>query len=147
MNHPVYVAGCPDYEKDHVKAAVERIFTELQLDDLIHPNMNVVIKPNLVMKSKPEAAIITHPAIVAAVGKRVKALGANVTIAESAGGLYNTPALKSTYSGCGYEAMAERTGLRLNMDCGYGNMECPEGLRCKSSTPFGTAICSSTLPS
>lgn len=132
MNHPVYVAGCPDYEKDHVKAAVERIFTELQLDDLIHPNMNVVIKPNLVMKSKPEAAIITHPAIVAAVGKRVKALGANVTIAESAGGLYNTPALKSTYSGCGYEAMAERTGLRLNMDCSYGNMECPEGLRCKS---------------
>ena len=49
MNHPVYVAGCPDYEKDHVKAAVERIFTELQLDDLIHPNMNVVSKPNLVM--------------------------------------------------------------------------------------------------
>ena len=31
--------------------------------------MTVVLKPNLVMTSKPEEAIITHPALVAAVGE------------------------------------------------------------------------------
>lgn len=132
MNSPVYVAKCDDYQKEHLTKAIDQIFTALRLDELIRPNMNVVIKPNLVMKSKPEAAIITHPAVVAAVGTRVQSLGAKVTIAESAGGLYNTASLKSSYSVCGYEKMAAETGLHLNMDCGYQNAEAPHGLRCKS---------------
>lgn len=134
MESPVYLAECGSYDYEKIKAAVDKLFDALSLDKLIQPGDKVVIKPNLVMKSKPEAAIITHPLVVAAVGSRVKALGGDVTIAESAGGLYNTTALKSSYAACGYEKMAEQYGLKLNLDCGYGTMEAPHGLRCKSFT-------------
>ncbi|MDD5952594.1 MAG: DUF362 domain-containing protein [Oscillospiraceae bacterium] len=132
MNRPVYLADCPSYTETAVQSAVDAIFTSLSLDRLIQPGMQVVIKPNLVMKSKPEAAIITHPMVVAAVGKRVKALGARVLIAESAGGPYNPVALKSTYSVCGYETMARECGFDLNLDCGYRSVEAPHGVQCKA---------------
>jgi uncharacterized protein (DUF362 family)/Pyruvate/2-oxoacid:ferredoxin oxidoreductase delta subunit len=132
MNSPVYLAGCDTYAAAEVQSSVNQIFESLSLDKLIQPNMQVVIKPNLVMKSKPEAAIITHPQIVRAVGEWVRDLGANVTIAESSGGPYLATALKSIYNTCGYTAMAAESGLTLNYDCGYGTIESPDGLRCKS---------------
>ncbi len=134
MKSPVYLAPCAAYDYPTVKAAVDTIFDALSLDRLIQPGAKAAIKPNLVMKSKPEAAIITHPILVAAVGARLKALGAQVKIAESSGGLYNTAALKSVYAACGYDKMAREYGLELNYDCGYSAVEAPHGLRCKSFT-------------
>lgn len=128
----VYLAACDNYDYTKIKASIDTIFQELDLDCLIKPGMKVTIKPNLLMKSKPEAAIITHPLITAAVGTRIKELGGHVTIAESSGGLYNASTLKTIYSGCGYEAMAKKFGLELNYDPGYSVMEAPHGLRCKS---------------
>lgn len=134
MQSPVYLAACETYDYAALKAAVDTIFDQLSLDSIIQPGAKVVIKPNLVMKSKPEAAIITHPMLVAAVGSHVKELGAHVKIAESSGGLYNSTALKSIYATCGYDKMAKEYGLELNYDCGYSPVEAPHGLRSKSFT-------------
>ena len=41
---------------------MEEAFTALGVWEEIRPGMKVVLKPNLVMSSKPEAAIATHPA-------------------------------------------------------------------------------------
>lgn len=128
----VYLAACDQYDYSKIKAAVDTIFTQLDLDSLIKPGMNVAIKPNLLMRSKPEAAIITHPLVTAAVGTRIQSLGANVIIAESGGGPYNAAVMKAMYSGTGYEAMAKKFGLALNHDAGYSVMEAPHGQRCKS---------------
>lgn len=133
-SNTVYLASCQTYQFDALKHAVDTMFQSLSLDHLICKGANVVIKPNLVMKSKPEAAIITHPLLVAAVGRKVQELGGIVTIAESAGGLYNSSALRSSYAGCGYEAMAKEYGFTLNYDCGSASVEAPHGERSKSFT-------------
>ena len=93
---PVFLAKQTDYSAEALDAAVAGAFAALSLDALVRPGMRVVIKPNLVMRSKSEAGIITHPAVTAAVGRRVKALGAQVMIAESPGGLYSPSVMKST---------------------------------------------------
>lgn len=71
----VYLAQCAEYRTDLLDAAVAEAFETLGLDEKIQPGMRVVIKPNLIMRSKSEAGIITHPAVTAAVGRRVKARG------------------------------------------------------------------------
>lgn len=131
MDKKVYLAACEQYDYDKLKAAVDTIFEELELHTLIKPGTKVAIKPNLLMRSKPEAAVATHPLVVAAVGTKVKELGGIVKIAESGGGPYTGMMLKSSYSGCGYEAMAKQYGLELNYDCGYTEVKAPHGLRSK----------------
>ena len=130
-SNSVYLGACPDYEPEHLKAVVETAFASLGLSELIFPGAKVIIKPNLVMKSKPAAAIITHPNLVAAVADKIQELGGVVTIAESPGGLYNPSAMKSTYAACGYEEMAKQHGIALNLDCSYRVLEVPRGKRSK----------------
>ena len=79
--------------------------------DELKPGMTVVVKPNLVMSSKPEQAIITHPAFTAAVGKCVQKAGGKVLIAESPGGPYTSGAIKAIFRATGYTDMAESCGL------------------------------------
>ena len=84
MRNRVWLAQCPDYGQS-LEEKIEKAFDALQVWDKIRPGMKVVLKPNLVMSSKPEQAIITHPAFTAAVGKCVQKAGGRVVIAESPG--------------------------------------------------------------
>ena len=129
MDKRVYVAACDGYDFDTLKQQVDTIFDTLDLSSLIKPGMNVVMKPNLIMKSKPDTAIITHPQVAAAVGCKIQELGGRVTIAESGGGPYTSGLLKSSYALCGYEEIAKKHGFHLNTDCGYQPVEAPNGLR------------------
>ena len=56
------------------------------LGQWIKPRMTVAIKANLLMKKKPEAFTTTHPAVIEAVAKQVRALGATAVIGDSPGG-------------------------------------------------------------
>lgn len=87
-----YLARCRSYRAEELEPLIDRIFRELGIYDKLKPGMTAVLKPNLVLRSKPEEAAITHPAFTAAVGKCVKRAGAQVLIAESPGGPY-TPAV------------------------------------------------------
>lgn len=49
----------------------------------IDPGKNVLIKPNFLLPAKPERAILTHPAIVAAVCEYALGRGARVLVADS----------------------------------------------------------------
>ena len=79
----VWLSRCGGYEPGELLRQVEEAFTALSVWEEIKPGMKVVLKPNLVMSSKPEAAIATHPALVAAVGRCVQKAGGEVLIAES----------------------------------------------------------------
>lgn len=113
----VVLAGCRSYEADEVQHAIEFAFEHLGgIDKFVKPGMKVLIKPNLLIKKKPEEAATTHPAVVEAIAKKVIEAGAEVTIADSPGGFYNESFLKSIYTGCGYKDIPARTGAKLNYD-------------------------------
>ncbi len=72
----VWLSRCGGYAPEELLRQMEEAFlTALGVWEEIRPGMKVVLKPNLVMSSKPEAAIATHPALVAAVGKCVQKAG------------------------------------------------------------------------
>lgn len=128
---PIYLTGCAGYNPEMLQNNVEELFAALNLDRLVTPGGTAVIKPNLIMKSAPSAAIITHPQLVAAVGKHLQNLGARVVIAESPGGPYTPSVLKGIYQGCGYTEMAREHGFTLNLDCSHEPLRAPEGRRSK----------------
>lgn len=113
----VALVRCDSYEETQVEEAIAHVFSFLGgIETLIKPGMNVLIKPNLLMKKKPEEAATTHPAIVEAIAKKVVSLGANVIIADSPGGFYTESILKAVYLSCGYKEMSERINVGLNYD-------------------------------
>ena len=130
MRNRVWLAQCPDYGQS-LEEKIERAFDALQVWDKIRPGMRVVLKPNLVMSSKPEQAIITHPAFTAAVGKCVQKAGGRVIIAESPGGPYTPAAMKAMFRATGYRDMAEACGFALYTDCKSREVTLPQAKRCR----------------
>lgn len=127
----VWLSRCGGYSPEELLRQVEELFTALGVWDEIQPGMTVVIKPNLVMSSKPEAAIATHPALVAAVGKCVQKAGGQVLIVESPGGPYTPAAMKAVFRGCGYTDMAKECGFTLYTECKSREMSLPGAKRCR----------------
>jgi len=112
-----WVTPCDNYDRDKVYKIIDDMTTSMGLDDLIFPGCTVVLKPNLVMKRRPEDATTTHPEVVGAVIRAVKKRGAGrVIIAESGGGLYNRAVMSSSYNVCGITQVCEREGAQLNFD-------------------------------
>ena len=130
MRNRVWLTQCPDYGQS-LEEKIEKAFDALQVWDKIRPGMRVVLKPNLVMSSKPEQAIITHPAFTAAVGKCVQKAGGRVVIAESPGGPYTPAAMKAMFRATGYRDMAEACGFTLYTDCKSREVTLPQAKRCR----------------
>lgn len=125
-----YLIRQKDYAVDALTEAVDRMFTAFGFYDKVTQGTQVVLKPNLVMKSAPEEAIITHPNLVAAVAVCLQKHGARVLVAESGGGLYNPAVMRNVFRGCGYTAAAEQYGFSLYADCQSKEVELPHGVRC-----------------
>ena len=137
----VWLSRCGGYAPEELLRQMEEAFTALGVWEEIRPGMKVVLKPNLVMSSKPEAAIATHPALVAAVGKCVQKAGGEVLIAESPGGPYTPAAMKAIFRGCGYTDMAKDCGFALYTACKSREVTLPRAQRCRQlsvAEPFLT---------
>ncbi|MDO4459971.1 MAG: DUF362 domain-containing protein [Clostridia bacterium] len=130
----VFIDKCDSYDSDILLALFRERFAQLKMNEKIRPGMTVVIKPNLIMKSSPDAAAITHPEVTAAVGRVVKELGAKVLIAESSGGVFTEQSVKSVMNGCGYTAIAEKYGFEIYKDCEYQAVNLPDGKICRTLT-------------
>jgi uncharacterized protein (DUF362 family)/Pyruvate/2-oxoacid:ferredoxin oxidoreductase delta subunit len=129
----VSIIGCNDYSPANIKEAVSQHFIELpELDMLISKGTKVLLKPNLLMKRRPEDATTTHPEFVAAIARECIRRGATVILADSPGGPYIKSQLKSIYNASGMEEAAKNTGFELNYDVGYKAMSTPNGKVCKS---------------
>ena len=123
----VYLSECTAYEPEILDRAVEEQFLALCPDGTVRPGCTVAVKPNLVMKRRPDDATTTHPAVVAAVIRAVKRRGAGrVVIVESPGGPYTPGALKGIYQATGFAAMAEAEGAELNFNTDYELREAKE---------------------
>ena len=129
----ISVQTTPSYDRETVQAAVDRPFAHLDQDRLIPREGKITVKPNLLMKRRPEDGTTTHPSLVEAVIRRVqKVSDAQITIADSPGGPFTRAALEGIYKASGMEEVARRTGAVLNYDTGSTHVPNPEGELCKA---------------
>ncbi|WRS27138.1 DUF362 domain-containing protein [Oscillospiraceae bacterium MB08-C2-2] len=127
----ISVYKTPDYTDEALERAVGGHFEALNLPALLRPEMKVTLKVNLLMRRRPEEATTTHPALVRAVIRRLKAEGiTHITIADSPGGPYTTGALSGIYGATGMAALAEEEGVALNQTTGWKELSFPGGKVC-----------------
>ena len=80
---PVAVSRCEEYDEPLIEELLTSQFASVGADGSFFGGKRVVLKPNLVSAKKPEDAVTTHPAVVEAVFRLVKKLGAaDVVLAE-----------------------------------------------------------------
>ncbi len=131
----VVIEKCADYQYENVKEVIKSLFDSLGgIEKYVKKGTKVVLKPNLIMKKRPEEAATTHPTIIQAVSEMVINAGGTVTIADSPGGLYSEKRLKGVYSACGAEKAAKNSGARLNFDLDEVDIPVPGGKYLKRVT-------------
>ncbi|MBR6791101.1 MAG: DUF362 domain-containing protein [Oscillospiraceae bacterium] len=107
------------YDPAEMDNAVESHFSLLRLDELLRPGMKVTVKPNLLLKRRPEEGTTTHPELVAAIIRRLRKAGVtDITVADSPGGPYTVSQLTGIYRASGMEKAAEENGAVLNFNVG-----------------------------
>ena len=115
-----------DYDPVRIREAMAFHLEALGVYSLIEPGMKVVIKPNLLMARKPDAAITTHPSIVRAICELLREHGiTDITIAESSGGPHLLKYMDATYAACGYTSLSDVA--TLNRDMEFVSVKTPEG--------------------
>lgn len=122
----VYVVKCPDYKQ--VEEKMDILLSMMGgIGQFAKAGEKIVLKPNLLVPKKPEKAVTTHPAVVAAIGKMVKSEGADAVIADSPGYPYNEKTLHKVYRTCGMFEAAKESGVEVNLDTSYKTIFFPDG--------------------
>lgn len=84
MPATVSCRACASYDPDLVRAAVDACFADLGgLGAFVRQGDRVFLKPNLLMPARPAQAITTHPQILRAVIRAVKAVGGEPVVGDS----------------------------------------------------------------
>jgi len=111
-NPTVAIERCHGYEPATVSEQIHRLLAHFGgLETFVRPGMTVLLKPNFLSAKEPKYAVTTHPEIVAAVGKEVRALGARVRIGDSPGGAKR--GIRNVWKSTGMLEMAERENFEL----------------------------------
>lgn len=134
MNN-ISVTKVNEYDLEQVTSAMRLHFDRLNISRTLKKGMKVLIKPNLLMKRRPEEATTTHPVVVAAVIQCLKELDiTDIVISDSPGGPYTRSALSGIYQASGMTDIAKHYGVKLNDDFKSFERENPDGLRVHSFT-------------
>jgi len=111
----VALTRCPDYDPAAVETAIRRAVDLLGgMGRFVQPGQRVLVKPNLLLPSAPDRAIVTHPALVRAVVLLVHEAGGRVLIADNPGVSTIHYAWQRAYERTGLAAVAAETGAELN---------------------------------
>ncbi len=126
MDTSVFVAHCDDYDQAHL--AVGRVLDAFGgAKTLLGGRKRVLVKPNLVLPRKPDAAATTHPAVVEAVCAAFVKAGAAVSIIDSTGVPHTKSLLKMLYGKSGMTEAAKRSGATLSFDTSSRTVSVPDG--------------------
>ena len=86
MNPEVSIVECTTYDQKELDSAVKKAFDNIGgLQRFIKKNNSVLLKVNLLQPATPDKCITTHPAVVEAVCKLLKKIGAKIWIGDSSG--------------------------------------------------------------
>ena len=134
MSKLVFLDYLNDYNINGLRDAVENSFRELNIKDLIKPNMKILIKACLPEAISKDNAETTHPAVVRALVDVLSKMGAKSIIADSPEGGFNEEQLSSVYLNTGMLEMANLTTCELNNNLRTTNIEVPNGVKTKRVT-------------
>lgn len=110
----VIILKVEDYNFDILKERLkEAIFKHFSVEKLFSNQDKILLKPNLLMESRPEEAITTHPVFIAAVGMILKELGFKVAVADSPGGFASDRDMDFIYERTGIKEVAASFGFDL----------------------------------
>ena len=108
----VSLVRCPDYDTARVFEAVKRSVDLLGgIGVFVKPGMKVLLKPNLLSARLPEEGVDTHPEVVRAVARLVKASGGEPSIGDSPGGYEKD--IREVFEKSGMKRIAEEEGVEL----------------------------------
>lgn len=94
---------CSSYDQSTVNAAVRRAIDLLGgIERFVSSGERILIKPNMLASRRPDQAVTTHPEMVRAVIRLVKAAGCEVVVGDSPAGPSTERILRN---------LAERTGI------------------------------------
>ena len=128
MDPHVALIRCPDYDTAAVEVAVRRAVDLLGgMGRFVRPGQRVLVKPNLLMPTDPDRAIVTHPAVVRAVVLLVHEAGGRVLIADNPGVSTIHYAWRRAYERVGLAAVAAETGAELNTEVVAQQRPYPDG--------------------
>ncbi len=122
----VSIVPCDKYEPEVCEKALMDVLEPLGGLEWVKPGMCIVIKANLVGAYGPDQAATTHPTLLAALTRLLKARGAQVVIGDSPGGLYNEAFLSRVYKATGLQEAVE-AGAELNHDFSQKVARFPQG--------------------
>jgi len=124
----VCLIRCEDYDAGRVETALRRAIELLGgIRRFIQPGQRVLLKPNLCRPMRPEKLATTHPAVVRAIARLVREVGATPIIADSPGGVFTEAVLRRLYKRTGMADVAAETGAILNYDTSATQVSHPEG--------------------
>ncbi len=111
MRAKVALSACPDYTPTAVRSAVERLVADLGgMSAWVRPGQTVLLKPNLLSARTPEQGVTTHPEVVRAVIRMVKAAGGSPMVADSS---CNALKIERVWEKTGFKAMCEEEAVPL----------------------------------
>jgi uncharacterized protein (DUF362 family)/NAD-dependent dihydropyrimidine dehydrogenase PreA subunit len=119
---------CYSYQTAELAEKLDFLLAELGgLEEFVKEGDTVLFKTNLLMGKAPEAAVTTNPEFIRVLAKKVKALGAEVIIADSPGGPFNDKLLKRAYQKSGLYQMAAEENIKLNYNTDSKKYDYKEG--------------------
>lgn len=102
------------------------------MEQFVKKNEKVLLKVNLLSAKEPDKAVTTHPEIIRAVARAVRAAGGKPYIGDSPAGPFSKRNLTKAYRGSGIEKLAEEEKIPLNFDTSVKKLDIPKGRRMRS---------------
>jgi uncharacterized protein (DUF362 family) len=125
-------------------------YADIDVESLVNPlggfnkyinsGDRVLLKTSLLIPSKPEKAVVTHPAVVGAVAQAVLKRGGIPYIGDSPSGQFTKRRLEKTYRKAGLKDLANKLGIELNYDTSTQKITVPQGKKLRK-----TNICNFAL--
>ncbi len=127
----VALVRCETYETDAVHDAVGRGLELLGgAERFMEAHERILLKPNLLVASAPEASVTTHPSVLAAVARHLRAAGAHLSYGDSPGFGRGEGAAKRG----GLQAVAEEMDIPFADFAQGSTVSFPEGKLIKQFT-------------
>ena len=119
--HSVSFIRCAAYDASLVAEAVHGVLAPLGgMEAVVRRGQRVLVKPNLLSDHRPEDAVTTHPEVLRAVLRELKAVGAEPFVGDSSASAVTVPAV---WKATGVQAVCEDEGVPLVVMEGEGARE------------------------
>jgi len=128
----VSVSSCADYSSDEVSKAVDAALAPLGgIGRFVSSGETILLKPNMLSARGPDKAVTTHPEVLRAMIRQVKAAGALPIVGDSPAGLSTERALRNLAAKTGIGRVCEEEGVEFALFTDSKRVENPDGVVAK----------------